>query len=94
MANLLRLSACLFFLLIYQSAKAEIIIEVNELGDNLVFSYTGNINLSSTLGLDGNDRECSFCGRFDNSEFVDAFRVTSHTPSSNNLDDYNLNFTS
>ena len=93
MAYLFRLGACLF-ILIGQSAKTEIIIEVNNFGDDLVFNYSGNIDLDSTLGLDGNDRNCSFCGRFDNSQFINAFRVASHTPSSNNLNDYNLNFIS
>ena len=90
MTYLLRLVACLFFFVSLNS-YAGVVIDVKESGDNLIFDYSGNIDLSSTLGLEHGNRYCSWCNRYDN-QHNGYFRLASQMGSL--LDDYNFEFTS
>ncbi|NMP33165.1 PEP-CTERM sorting domain-containing protein [Thalassotalea sp. M1531] len=68
-------------------ANAGLIVNVDNVGSNLVFSWSGSVNLDSTLGLQDSNR--SFSTRYDRQSF---FRIAGQDQSG--LDDYNLFFTS
>jgi hypothetical protein len=86
--KLIRVLALLSLLSAPFYSNAGVILQVSEVNSDVVFSYSGTINLASTLGKDV-DRNASW-NRYDSTSSYFGFRALIDT----SADDYNLAFTS